>query len=216
MTNPEISQKMIMEYCHMHSEQNSASIMELEKYTWENEDIPQMLCGQLIGNFLQFIIKMINAERIIEIGMFTGFSALKMAEAISDKGEIHTCELMDKHIKTAQSFFNNNVHGNKITIHAGKALSNLEQMPADKFDMAFIDADKINYLEYYKRCLLLIRHRGIIILDNMLWSGNVINPPDDDSKSLRKTGEFIQNDKRVFNILLPIRDGLMICIKNEK
>ena len=105
MINPEISQKMILEYCHNHSEQNSSSIIELEKYTWENEDIPQMICGQLIGNFLQFIIKMINAERIIEVGMFTGFSALKMAEAISDKGEIHTCELMDKHAQKAQSFF---------------------------------------------------------------------------------------------------------------
>ena len=216
MMNPEISQKMIIEYCHNHSEQNSSSLLELEKYTWENEDGPQMLCGQLIGNFLQFIIKIINANRIIEIGMFTGFSALKMAEAISDKGEIHTCELMDKHIKTAQLFFNNNIHGNKITIHPGDALSSLEQMPIGTFDMAFIDADKINYLDYYKRCLTLVRPRGIIILDNMLWSGNVINPNDNDSKSLRKTGEFIQNDNRVFNMLLPIRDGLMVCIKNEK
>tara|TARA_Y100000588_G_scaffold76770_1_gene80043 strand:+ start:9410 stop:10060 length:651 start_codon:yes stop_codon:yes gene_type:complete len=216
MINPEISQKMILEYCHNHSEQNSSSIIELEKYTWENEDIPQMICGQLIGNFLQFIIKMINAEHIIEVGMFTGFSALKMAEAISDKGEIHTCELMDKHVKTAQAFFDNNIHGNKIIIHPGKALYNLEQMPVGTFDMAFIDADKINYLEYYKRCITLIRPRGVIILDNMLWSGNVINPTDDDSKALQKTGEFIQNDKRVFNTLLPIRDGLMVCIKNEK
>ena len=216
MNNTEISQKMILKYCHNHSEQNSPSLIELEKYTWENEDIPQMLCGQLVGNFLQFIIKIINAKRIIEVGMFTGFSALKMAEAISDKGEIHACELMDKHIKTAQSFFNNNIHGRKITIHSGKALFNLEQMPAETFDMAFIDADKINYLEYYKRCLALIRCGGIIVLDNMLWSGNVINPTDDDSKALRKTGEFIQNDKRVFNMLLPIRDGLMVCIKNEK
>ena len=216
MNSTEISQKMILKYCHNHSEQNSPSLIELEKYTWENEDIPQMLCGQLVGNFLQFIIKMINAKRIIEVGMFTGFSALKMAEAISDKGEIHTCELMDKHIKTAQSFFNNSIHRNKITIHPGNALSSLEQMPVGTFDMAFIDADKINYLDYYKRCLTLVRPGGIIILDNMLWSGNVINPNDNDSKSLRETGEFIQNDNRVFNMLLPIRDGLMVCIKNEK
>ena len=79
--------------------------------------------------------------------------------------------------------------------------------------MAFIDADKSNYLEYYKRCLLLIRVGGVIILDNMLWSGSVINPTDDDSRALRKTGDYIQEDTRVFNMLLPIRDGLMLCIK---
>ena len=79
--------------------------------------------------------------------------------------------------------------------------------------MAFIDADKSNYLEYYKRSLVLIRAGGVIILDNMLWSGSVINPIDDDSNSLRKTGDYIQNDSRVFNMLFPIRDGLMLCIK---
>jgi len=79
--------------------------------------------------------------------------------------------------------------------------------------MAFIDADKSNYLEYYQRCLVLIRAGGVIILDNMLWSGSVIDPKDDDSQALRKTGDYIQKDKRVFNVLFPIRDGLMLCIK---
>tara|TARA_Y100000758_G_C15928659_1_gene377885 strand:+ start:112 stop:762 length:651 start_codon:yes stop_codon:yes gene_type:complete len=216
MIDPKITQEMILQYCQKHSEQNSPLLMDIEKHTLEHEDVPQMLCGELVGNFLQSSIKMIKAKKIIEVGMFTGFSSLKMAEVLPDGGKIHTCELMDKHIKTAQSFFNNSPHGNKITIHAGEALESLEQMPRGKFDMAFIDADKINYLEYYKRCLALIRCGGIIILDNMLWSGNVINPPDVDSKALRETGDFIQKDQRVFNMLLPIRDGLMVCIKNEK
>ena len=159
---------------------------------------------------------MINAKRIIEVGTFTGYSALQMAEALPSSGEIHTCELMEKHVKTAQSFFDRSEIGNKITIHAGPALNSLEQLPSGDFDMAFIDADKSNYLDYYKRCLTLVRGGGVIILDNMLWGGNVINPKDDDSKALRKTGDYIQKDKRVFNLLLPIRDGLMLCIKNEK
>ena len=216
MIDPKITQEMILQYCQKHSEQNSPLLMDIEKHTWEHEDVPQMLCGELVGNFLQSSIKMIKAKKIIEVGMFTGFSSLKMAEVLPEGGKIHTCELMNKHIKTAQSFFNNSPHGNKIIIHAGEALESLEQMPRGKFDMAFIDADKINYLEYYKRCLSLIRCGGIIILDNMLWSGNVINPPDVDSKALRETGDFIQKDQRVFNMLLPIRDGLMVCIKNEK
>ena len=203
----------LINYCQNHSEGNSSILNNIEKYTWDNEDIPQMISGQLVGNFLQSIIIMIQAKRILEIGMFTGFSALKMAEVLSDDGEIHTCELMDKHINTAQSFFNKSKHGHKITIHSGLAIKSLEQMPSNSFDMAFIDADKINYLDYYKRCLTLIRSEGIIILDNMLWGGEVLTPRDDDAKSLRETGDFIQSDKRIFNTFIPMRDGLMLCIK---
>lgn len=206
----------LLDYCQEHSEENSSILKDIEKYTLDNEDVPQMISGQLVGNFLQSIIKMIQAKRIVEIGMFTGFSALKMAEVLSDDGEIHTCELMDKHVQTARSFFDKSDHGSKITIHSGPAVESLGQMKSGSFDMAFIDADKINYLEYYQMCLTLIDQGGIIILDNMLWGGNVLNPIDDDSKSIRNTGDFIQKDDRVFNILLPIRDGLMLCIKNEK
>ena len=206
----------ILDYCRQHSKADSSLLSNLEKYTWENEDVPQMISGSLVGKFLQSIIMMINAKRIIEVGTFTGYSALQMAEVLPTDGEIHTCELMEKHVKTAQSFFDRSEIGNKITIHEGPALNSLEQLPSGDFDMAFIDADKLNYLDYYKRCLILVRSGGVIILDNMLWGGNVINPRDNDSKTLRKTGDYIQQDDRVFNVLLPIRDGLMLCIKNEK
>ena len=159
---------------------------------------------------------MINAKRIVEVGTFTGYSALQMAEAITDYGEIHTCELMKKHVKTARSFFDRSKYGSKITIHQGPAMQSLEIMSSGTFDMAFIDADKVNYLEYYKRTMILIRSGGVIVLDNMLWGGEVLSPVNDDAKSIRKTGDFIQSDNRIFNILLPIRDGLMLCIKNEK
>ena len=206
----------LLDYCREHSKENSSMVMELEKYTFENEDVPQMISGQLVGGFLQSVILMTRAKRVLEVGMFTGFSALKMAEALPDSGEIHTCELMDKHVKMAQSFFDKSDHGNKITIHSGPALQSLEQMHAGSFDLAFIDADKINYFEYYKRCFTLIRKGGVIILDNMLWGGDVLNPINDDAIAIRKTGDFIQSDQRIFNTLLPLRDGVMFCIKNEK
>jgi caffeoyl-CoA O-methyltransferase len=206
----------LLDYCKEHSKANSSLLVELEKYTFENEDVPQMISGQLVGNFLQSIILMISAKQIVEVGMFTGFSALKMAEVLPDDGIIHTCELMDKHVKTAQSFFDKSDHGNKITIHSGPALQSLEQMHAGSFDLAFIDADKINYLDYYKRCFTLIRKGGVIILDNMLWGGDVLNPINDDAIAIRKTGDFIQSDHRIINTLLPLRDGVMFCIKNEK
>ena len=213
MSIAETISEQLLDYCREHSSTNSSVIKDLENYTFENEDVPQMISGQIVGNFLQSIIQLSQVKRIVEVGMFTGFSALKMAEVLPDDGEIHTCELMDKHIKTAQSFFDLSNHGNKIIIYPGPAMESLEQMQSDSFDMAFIDADKINYLDYYKRCLTLICKGGIIILDNMLWGGTVLEPKDDDAKSIKKTGDFIQSDKRIYNTLLPIRDGLMLCIK---
>ena len=203
----------IHKYCKKHTASDNRLLTELEKYTWDNEDVPQMISGQIVGKFLQSIIRMIAAQKIVEVGTFTGYSALQMAEAIPLHGEIHTCELMKKHTETAQSFFDKSDYGKKITIHQGPALESLETLKVGDFDMAFIDADKSNYLEYYKRCSVLIRGGGVIILDNMLWSGSVIDPKDDDSQALRKTGDYIQKDKRVFNVLFPIRDGLMLCIK---
>jgi len=203
----------IHRYCKEHTASDNRLLSELEKYTWDNEDVPQMISGQMVGKFLQSIIRMLAAQKIVEVGTFTGYSALQMAEAISLDGEIHTCELMKKHAATAQSFFDKSDYRKKITIHQGPALKSLETLKVGNFDMAFIDADKSNYLEYYKRCLVLIRSGGVIILDNMLWSGSVIDPNDDDSKALRKTGDYIQEDNRVFNMLFPIRDGLMLCIK---
>ena len=101
-----------------------------------------------------------------------------------------------------------------ITIHEGEAIKNLETLKNDSFDFAFIDADKMNYIEYYKRCMVLIKPGGIIVLDNMLWSGKVLDPQDDDSRALNEAAEYINNDNRVFNHMLTIRDGLMVCIKN--
>jgi caffeoyl-CoA O-methyltransferase len=203
----------IHKYCKEHTASDNRLLSELEQYTWDNEDVPQMVSGQMVGKFLQSIIRMIAAQKIVEVGTFTGYSALQMAEAIPLDGEIHTCELMKKHAETAQSFFDKSDYGKKIIIHQGSALESLQTLKVGDFDMAFIDADKSNYLEYYKRCLVLIRAGGVIILDNMLWSGSVIDPKDDDSQALRKTGDYIQEDTRVFNMLLPIRDGLMLCIK---
>jgi len=209
----DIIKENIQQYCKEHTASDNRLLTELERYTWDNEDVPQMISGQMVGKFLQSIIRMIAAQKIVEVGTFTGYSALQMAEAIPLHGEIHTCELMKKHAETAQSFFDKSDYGKKITIHQGPALESLEQMKSVSFDLAFIDADKSNYLEYYQHCLVLIRTGGVIVLDNMLWGGDVLDPQDDDAKALRRTGDFIQNDQRIFNTLLPIRDGLMLCIK---
>ena len=204
---------LIDKYCIEHSENESTLQKEIREYTFEHEKYPQMISGIIVGNFLCSLIRSINAKKILEVGMFTGYSAASMARALPINGEIHTCEYMEEHIYTANIFFSKSKYEKMITIHRGLAIDALEKFKINSFDFAFIDADKINYLNYYLRCMHLVKSNGIIVLDNMLWSGEVINPNDDDSKKLRETGDYIQNDKRVINMLLPIRDGLMVCIK---
>jgi len=204
---------LIDKYCIEHSEHENNLQKKIRKYTFEHEAYPQMISGIIVGNFLCSLIKSMNARKILEVGMFTGYSAASMARAVPNDGEIHTCEYMDEHIQTANNFFSKSKYKDIIKIHGGLALETLETFKVNSFDFAFIDADKINYLNYYLRCMHLVKTNGIIVLDNMLWSGEVINPKDDDSKKLRETGDYIQNDNRVINMLIPIRDGLMVCIK---
>tara|TARA_Y100000994_G_scaffold246069_1_gene248688 strand:- start:432 stop:1061 length:630 start_codon:yes stop_codon:yes gene_type:complete len=200
-------------YCFEHSEEENNLQQRIREYTFKNEKFPQMLSGLMVGNILFSLIKSINAKKILEVGMFTGYSAASMAKALPQDGEIHTCEYMEEHIKTAKKYFKNSKYNDMINFHQGLAIDTLESFKINSFDFAFIDADKINYKNYYLRCVHLIKSKGIIVLDNMLWSGGVIEPEDKDSQVLRETADYIQKDKRVFNILIPIRDGLMICIK---
>ena len=205
--------KDIEQYCKDYSLDDTDLLKELSKATWETEDKPQMLCGSLVGGLLQMLIKISGAKRVLEIGMFTGYSTLKMAEALPADGEIHSCELMEKHIVTARGWFKKSDVNYKISIHKGEADKSLEEFRAGSFDMMFVDADKTGYPEYYRKGTMLLKKGGIAIFDNMLWSGSVLNPEDDDAKALRETAELIKNDSRLEQLLLPVRDGLMIYRK---
>ena len=203
----------IMSYCTAHSTSDEKILKDLTEYTFNEIEAANMISGNMVGNLLYILCKSINAKKVLDVGMFTGYSAIKMASALPKDGEVHTFELAENHIRIASKFFNDSPYEN-IIIHEGKAVKNLEMLENDSFDFAFIDADKVNYIEYYKRCMMLIKSGGIIVLDNMLWSGNVLDPQDDDSKALNEAAEYINNDNRVFNHMLTIRDGLMVCIKN--
>ena len=203
----------IEQYCKDFSGQDSELLKELSQATWEMEEIPQMLCGSLVGGLLQFLIKISGAERVLEIGMFTGYSTLKMAEALPDDGEIHSCELMENHVKTAKGWFEKSEVNYKIHIHEGDAIKTLEEFRIGTFDMIFVDADKTGYPEYYRKGNALLKKGGIAVFDNMLWSGTVLNPDDKESKSLRETAELIKNNHRLEPLLLPVRDGVMIYRK---
>ena len=203
----------IKDYCDNHSKDDSQILKELIKHTVKNVEGSAMLSGKVVGNLLQGFICIIQAKKILEIGMYTGYSALKMAEALPKEGTVDTCELADNHCQTARSFFDKSNFGNKIIIHRGEAIKSLEKFSFNSFDFCFIDADKTNYLNYYKKSMLLVKSGGVIVLDNMLWGGTVLNPQEENAISIRKTGDYIQNDSNCFNFLLPIRDGVMVCIK---
>ena len=203
----------IEQYCKDYSGQDSNLLKELSKTTWETEEIPQMLCGPLVGGLLQFLIKISGAERVLEIGMFTGYSTLKMAEALPDDGEIHSCELMQKHIETAKRWFQQSRVNHKIHVHHGEAVKTLEEFKKRSFDLMFVDADKVNYPKYHRKGMTLLKKGGLAVFDNMLWSGTVLNPDDRESKALRETAELIKNNPRLEQLLLPVRDGVMIYRK---
>jgi len=201
----------IEDYCINHSMKESQLLKEIQQYTNDNEEAPQMISGPIVGNILGILIKSIQAREILEIGMFTGYSALNMAQYIPQKGKIHTCEIMNRHVKTAQNFFNQSQYKDSIIIHEGDALDTLENFRIKTFDLIFIDADKINYIEYYKKSMHLIKSKGVIVLDNMLWGGSVLNPKEEQAKTLKKLATIINEDDRNVNTLIPVRDGLMIC-----
>ena len=205
--------KEIEKYCEKVSLHDNDLLKDLSRKTWDEEEIPQMLSGPLVSGLLYFLIKITRAKRVLEVGMFTGYSTLKIAEALPDDGEVYSCELMEKHVKTAKSWFNKSDVGYKIKVHQGEAITILESFHVGSFDMLFIDADKINYPEYYRRGTALLKKGGIAVLDNMLWNGEVLKPKDDNAKALRETAELIKNNNRLESLLLPVRDGILIYRK---
>jgi len=205
--------KKIEKYCEKVSLSDNKLLKDLSKKTWQDEEIPQMLSGPLVGGILHFLVKIAKVKNVLEVGMFTGYSTLKIAEALPDDGEVHSCELMEKHVKTATNWFNKSDVGYKIKVYQGQAITTLESFQIGSFDMLFIDADKIHYPEYYKIGTALLKTGGIGVLDNMLWNAEVLEPKSDNAKALRETAELIKNNDRLEPLLLPVRDGVMIFRK---
>jgi caffeoyl-CoA O-methyltransferase len=168
-----------------------------------------MLSGQLQGTLLQMLAASVGARRILEVGTFTGFSALMMAEALPDDGELITCDIDPEAIALARSFFDRSPHGGKIEIREGPALDALKTLEGP-FDFAFIDADKENLTAYYEAVLDMLAEKGVIAVDNVLWYGRVLEPQDESDRAIVAFNEHVSRDERVWNMLLPIRDGLML------
>jgi caffeoyl-CoA O-methyltransferase len=192
----------------------SAICRALREETQRTMEYPQMLVGPLEGAFLKMMTKLVGATRVLEIGMFTGYSALSFAEALPEHGTVITCEINEKSAAVARRYFAQAPVGSKISIHMGPALDTMRTLTG-LFDLIFIDADKINYLNYYRRSLDLLAPNGVILIDNVLWSGEVLKqpPPDASTAAIRELNRTVAADPRVTAVLATIRDGILIVRK---
>ena len=183
---------------------------ELTDYTYENMSIPQMLSGPIEGTFLQTLVWATGAKHVLEVGTFTGFSSQMMAAALPDDGILVTCDIDPEAAEVAREFYAKSPHGHKIDLRLGPALDTLETLNDWVFDVVFIDADKTGYAAYYEKAVELLAPRGVIAVDNVLWSGRVLDPQTDEDRSIAAFNELVKNDSRVNHVLLPIRDGVML------
>lgn len=203
----------IEQYAFDHTSEEGELLKRLEEETYEKLEIPQMTTGRLEARLLKLLARLAGARRILEIGTFGGYSALSMAEALPEDGTLVTCEMDPVAIAFARKYFSESPHGKKITLMEGPALESIKKL-SGSFDMAFIDADKVNYSNYYDAIFPLIREGGLIAVDNVLWSGRVLDPQDDSDRAIHQFNEQIIRDQRVESVLLTVRDGLNCIIKN--
>ena len=180
--------------------------------TYQEMSMPQMLSGHLEGRFLKIMVEISQAKNILEIGMFTGYSALSMAEGLPDNGHLTTLEIDEKAIGIAKKYINQSNYKDQITILAGNALENIKKM-SGMFDLVFIDADKTNYFNYYEAIMPKVKSGGLIIVDNTLWGGEVLNPHTEDGIAIDNFNNKIMQDPNVSIVMLTIRDGVTLIRK---
>lgn len=204
----------ITQYCDQMTRGEAPLLKELREDTRIKTTSPQMLSGHVEGRFLKMLVQLIGARTALEIGTFTGYSALSIAEGLPEDGQLLTCDVDPKTTAIAQSYFSKSPHGHKITVKLGPALQTIESLKKT-IDFVFIDADKANYKRYYEAVLPKLRRGGLIVIDNCFWSGRVLNPliHDKETRAIAETNELISRDERVENVLLSMRDGVNVIRK---
>lgn len=207
----------IQDYAEKHSSDESGVLRRLREKTFGERDDKAMLSGFYQGRLLAMLSKMIQPRRILEIGTYVGYSAICLAEGLTENGKIITLDVNEETNRTAKEFWAQTDLNDRIESHLGNALEIIPTLD-ETFDLVFIDADKPNYLNYYNLVFPKLRAGGIVIADNILWSGQVLDAEngaavDDNTKALHEYNQTIQADERVENILFAVRDGLMIARK---
>lgn len=205
--------RAVEQYARDHTSEESEVIRKLVQESDEELEYIDMLSGRVVGRLLGMLVKISGARRILEIGTFTGYSALSMAEALPEDGHLITCEYNQRYESIARSAFDRSPAGKKITLKMGPALDTIETL-SEPFDFIFLDADKINYPQYYKAVLPLLKSGGLLVIDNVLWEGSVLNPQEEKAEAIDYTNQMIAVDGRVEQVLLTVRDGVTIVRKH--
>ena len=206
---PENIQKYISDI----SQSESLILKELNRYTNSKVILPRMLSGHVQGRFLSMISKLVNPEIIVEVGTYTGYSCLCLAEGLKKNGKIITIEKDEEFASIAKKFFNRSKYKEKISLIIDDGTNVIENIN-EKIDLAFIDADKVNYSKYYDMLFPKLKIGGLIVADNVLWSGKVTKKvSDNETQSIKNFNTKVKNDERVENLIVGIRDGIMVCQK---
>ena len=199
----------IEQYAEAHTTPPDPLLAKLAEETYATMSMPQMLTGTVEGRLLELLVHGLGAKQVLEIGTFTGYASLSMAAALPDGGHIHTCDIEPRHIEVAQRYIDQSPYADRITIHVGPALETIATLDGD-FDFVFIDADKPNYDNYYEAVLPRLSERGLIAVDNTLWSGKVLDPEDENSRALAALNDKLAADERVVVVQLTVRDGVTL------
>ena len=205
----------LTDYAERFTSDESDVLRELREHCYAHYEDKAMLSGFYQGRLLAMFSKMIRPRVVLEIGTYLGYSALCFAEGLADGGKVITLDVNEETNRVARSFVERTEYKDKIEFHLGEALNIIRYLP-ETFDIVFIDADKPNYSNYYDLVIDRLRPGGFIIADNVLWSGKVLDPGDDENaRALHEFNQIVQADDRVSNVLLPIRDGLMVVCKEN-
>ena len=206
-----ISQEL-EDYIEQHSQKEPELLAALDKETYQKVLLPRMLSGHFQGRVLSMLSKLVNPVTILEIGTYTGYSALCLCEGMQEKGMLHTIDIKEELVDFQRKYFNKSPWGKQIVQHLGQAIDIIPTLDL-KFDLVFIDADKENYLNYFELIIPKMNKGGIILSDNVLWSGKVLEPlqsNDLSTKIIMEYNQLLKTDPRVESVLLPIRDGLTV------
>ena len=204
-----IVDEQIEAYAEAHTTPPLDLLARLAQETKETLRSPQMLTGTIEGRFLELLVFGTGARRVLEIGTYSGYSALSMAAGLPPDGRIDTCEIEPKHAEVARRYIAESPYADRITVHLGPALESIAALEGD-FDFVFIDADKGNYANYLEAVLPRLTEGALIAIDNTLWSGKVLDPQDEDSRAIAALNDAIAADERLAAVQLTIRDGVTL------
>jgi caffeoyl-CoA O-methyltransferase len=199
----------VEQYAEEHTEPDGELFERLAKETHEKTTVPQMMVGRLEGRFLGVLVRMLRARRVLELGTFTGYSSISMALALPADGRVITCDVDEETSAIARRYAEEAGVAERIEYRLGPALDTIAQLDPP-FELVFVDADKPNYVNYYEATLPLLADGGLMVFDNTLWSGQVVEESEqsEDTKAIRALNDHVLADPRVHNVLLTVRDGM--------